>query len=56
VVRKGRFSGILKLLVEFRSFITDLILAVVRLLKEDVDGLVVAAQKVLKSIKLWDKG
>ena len=36
--------------------ITDLILAVVVLLKRDINGLVVEARDMLELVKLWDKG
>jgi len=34
----------------------DLVLAVVRLLREDINGLVVGAREALELVKLWDKG
>ena len=36
--------------------ITDLILAVVQLLRIDINGLVKTALGELKPVKLWDKG
>ena len=36
--------------------VTDLILAVVRLLKRDINRLVEKAWEMLKLVKLWDKG
>ena len=36
--------------------ITDLILAVVYLLREDINRLVEEAREMLKLVKLWDKG
>ena len=36
--------------------ITDLILVVVRLLKRDINRLVVEARDMLELVELWDKG
>jgi len=36
--------------------VTDLILVVVRLLREDINKLVVEAWEALELVKLWDKG
>ena len=38
------------------TIVTDLILAVVRLLKRDINGLVKTALGELELVKLWDKG
>jgi hypothetical protein len=36
--------------------VTDLILAVVRLLERDISRLVVEVREVLELVKLWDEG
>ena len=36
--------------------VTDLISAVVRLLREDMNGLVVEAQEALEPVEAWDEG
>jgi len=37
-------------------FVTDLISAVVRLLRKDINGLVETVREALEPIELWDKG
>jgi len=38
------------------NYITDLILAIVRLLRIDINGLVKIVREALEPIKLWDEG